>query len=132
SESVLVLDKDCITFYGERRPLTEFPRGAIACLWVLAEHAGQPVARKEIIKEAGLEIDSFNLKSTVSRLRDILRPLSAAAAKRDKRQCREGQGSGFFRGDGAPEHPQGLSCLELDSRLVRVVPPRPKWMRSRL
>jgi hypothetical protein len=133
---VLVLNQDSITFYGERRELTDFDRRQIRCLWVLAEHAGRPVARSTIIKEGGLTTSLDGLKVIVSDLRKhVLRRLAEDARKRSARIIPQPELKKRFVGGGRKD-PSGRAGggpyrLELAASAVRVDRLRPDWMTPR-
>jgi hypothetical protein len=128
-EPVLVLDKDYITSFGERWAVHDCAEAEVGCLWVLAECAGQDVARDTIIEEACLSKDRLNLKSHVSRLRNnVLKPLAEKGCGRSQRPLHPAHQHGYITGTRGPEHSHGPYRLDLDPALVRVTLPRPAWM----
>ena len=130
-EPLLVLDREKITFYGETRPLADFRQGEVACLWVLAEKSGCSVSRAAIIEEGNVDTEKHNLQYFMNRVRkNILRPLAEAYSRRHSCARPRGFDVGFIRG----EHRRGGSYagpykLILDPGRVRVIPPRPDWMK---
>jgi hypothetical protein len=76
-EPLLEIDRDRLMLLGETRDLAGRSEDQIAVLWVLAENAERPVARRTILEEGKIVVGkASSLKSIVSRLRkDLLRPL---------------------------------------------------------
>jgi hypothetical protein len=104
-ETLLTLDKRSLTFFGEKRPLSDYPQAEMACLWVLAENAGNAVSRKRIIEQGKIQTDSYNLKWTVHRLRRILRDLATVACSRRGVAQPPGMKDGFIPRGGAQPLP---------------------------
>jgi len=134
-DQVLVLDRDRLKLFGETRALATIPQSEVACLWVLAEQAGRPVSRQDIIREGRISTDENNLKSIVSRLRNYLKKIVSASCRRKGCAKPKGFADGFIRGErekryGVGHYGRGPYTLDLEPGRVRVQGPRPNWMKS--
>jgi hypothetical protein len=128
-EPVLVLDKDHVRFFGERRAVEDLDEAEVGCLWVLAEHANQDVQRKTIIAEACLGEDEGHLKVNISRLRtNVLIPMAEVGCARSNRPLLAVHKDGYIICARGGPYTYGPYRLALDPALVRVIPPRPEWM----
>jgi hypothetical protein len=130
TEPWLLVSRDSITLFGEQCSVAECGKAELAALWVLAENAGTAVPRKTIIREGKIQTNDFGLKFTVSRLRKVLRGLVQKSCRR--RGCDDLPGSkdGFIpRGKKGTTYDTGPYTLALPPGRVKIVGPRPDWMR---
>jgi hypothetical protein len=127
---LLVLDNESVTFLDQRRPLSAFPQTEMGCLWVLAERAGKPVPRPEIIAEGRLQTDPYNLKWVIIRLEKLLKQLAQEAAQ----QRMDASGGltefDFIKGARGKGNRRGPYCLNLPPDRVVVRGPGPSWMKA--
>jgi hypothetical protein len=132
-EPLLVIDRDRLMLLGETQDLAGRSEDQIAVLWVLAENAERPVARKTILEEGNIVLGkASSLKSIVSRLRtDLLRPLITRSRSRKGGDPLPGERKAFILGRDKRQasHQWGSYTLTLDAARVQVVGPRPPWMR---
>jgi hypothetical protein len=132
-EPLLVIDRDRLMLLGETQDLAGRSEDQIAVLWLLAEHAERPVARQTILEEGNIVLGkASSLKSIVSRLRtDLLRPLITRSRSRKGGDPLPGERKAFILGRDKrrASHQWGCYMLTLDAARVRVVGPRPPWMK---
>jgi hypothetical protein len=133
-EPQLVLSKERLVLFGERMDLAGRSEDQIACLWVLAEHAGQPVPRQTILGQGNITLDSpvNSLKSIVSRLRkQILRPLIRRYRERESGSPLTSEKDAFIigRSKRGSSYGWGTYMLALDPGRVQIISPRPSWMK---
>jgi hypothetical protein len=134
-EPQLVLTKDYLILFGERSDIKSVFKNQISCLWVLAENAGRPVPHKTIIDEGKMDLERWasSLRSVVKRLRDkILKPLIKLYRDREPGRELPGEKDAFIVVSPIESHSQqkGTYTLFLDASRVKVVGPRPWWMKS--
>jgi hypothetical protein len=127
---LLVLDNESVTLLGQRRPLSDFPWNEVGCLWVLAERAGKPVPRPEIIAEGKVQTDPYNLKWVVNRLEKLLKQLAQKAAQQRMDGTSGLTEIDFIKGARGKGNQRGPYCLNLPADRVVVRGPRPSWMKA--
>ena len=73
----LVLDREEVTLFGKLIPCKRGNRQKIACLWLLAENAGQPVRRQLIKETVGSERLPSEIQYIITYTRKLMKPLIA-------------------------------------------------------
>jgi hypothetical protein len=132
-EPILVLSNESIIFFGEHRELTELNENQMACLWILAERPGLRVTRADIRKARKIKTAEEHMKSTISRLRTILRRMADAYCVRTHNPKPNGYKNGFILGGRGPrsDRQRYSGCpymLDLDPLQVKLSGARPDWM----
>jgi hypothetical protein len=133
-EPLLVLTEDYLEFFGERFDFNRLYKNQISCLRVLAENAGQPVSHKTMIEEGkmNLELWTSSIKSVVSRLRKMLRPIIERHRRREGGLSLPGEDDAFIVPGQPDKNGSRQKCTYthlLDPSRVKVVGPRPSWMK---
>jgi hypothetical protein len=127
---LLVLDRDGIEYCGHREPLlARFSEGEISCLWVLAEHAGEPVPRQTLISEGKVQSDALNIKYFMNRLKKHLKKMGQTPSHQSNAVPSAAQAKDIIQGIRGKGGFPGPYQLDLPAARVIVSGPRPDWMK---
>src|SRR5262249_16706206 len=132
-EPLLSLHEDRLVFLGVTRSLSSYGEREMALLWVLAERADIPVPRETIARELNIETTDRslkNLKSTATRLRDILEEMARESSRWEWFQKQPARKMRFISGARDRAHKRSPYRLMLDPAHVRISG-RPSWMNLR-
>jgi hypothetical protein len=116
----LVIDKDGIEFFGERKPMKKCSLSEVELLWLLAKTPGMWVERDAFIEELHIG-NNDTLKSTISRLKDhILRPLLEKHREERGPAAAPDRADAFILAGGGNTKVTGWTAYKLDLEPAQV------------
>jgi hypothetical protein len=132
---LLVLSRDEFVFYGKSFPLDGkldgITKDGVAIIWALAERPGKYMDRGKLIEECKLNSDQYHLQEKISRFRaKHLKPAigayfagSGGDPTSIPKDCHIEPGSG--------PHQLCPYRLKMDADRIRIIGPRPDWMKPK-